>query len=92
MASSNRLIERTSQAEVVSPRFSNPYDHAAFLNANIKRDDVEWIVDANSDLKLVDRADWTERRTKQLAASREDDRQRYNWRQRHPITEDRERY
>jgi len=56
----------------------------------MKRDDVEWIRDATGSLRIVDRQDWSDRRTRQMAEERERERQRYNWRQQHPITEERE--
>ena len=60
------------------------------MNAGLQRDDIEWIRDGQGNLRLVDRQDWSERRTKEIAEERERERQRYNWRQQHPITEERE--
>lgn len=89
---SNRLNERLAQPDVAtSPRFSSKHEHAAYLNANLKRPDIEWIVDGTTGgLRLVDREEWSRRRTEQMAKERERERQRYNWRMLHPIGETRE--
>jgi len=87
----NRLIEARAQtAGDFAPRFRSRAEHAEHLNANLKRKDIEWIVDGNGNLRLVDREDWSARRTKEIAEEREAERQRYNWRLLHPITEERE--
>jgi len=52
-----------------------------------RRDDVEWIRDANGNLRLVDRQDWSDRRQREIDRERERERQRHNWRLTHPVTE-----
>jgi hypothetical protein len=85
---SNRLLERTAQPDVsAAPRFGSKFEHAAHLNGTLKRDDVEWIVDQSGSLRLVDRVDWSSRRTQEIADERERERQRYNWRLQHPIAD-----
>lgn len=58
--------------------------HAAHLNANLQRDDIEWVV-AGGSLKLQDKPSWSQRRTRELEIAAERSRQQFNHRQRYPI-------
>lgn len=66
---------------------TDAYSIAAQRNTNLSRDDIEWFVAASGELMLRDKPSWTERRTKELAASAEAARRDFNHRQRYPAQE-----
>lgn len=52
-------------------------DHVASLNANLKRDDIEWAVSEQGTPYLRDKPSWSANRTRELEAKAERDRQEW---------------
>lgn len=68
---------------VAIPRGGPSYAHdlAAARNAQMNREDIEWIVDSNGVMRLQDRPSWSDRRTRELEAEAESQRSQWNHRQ-----------
>lgn len=64
---------------------SNPYAWCAERNAQLARDDIEWVVGPGGKPILTDCRAWSDANRKADAERVEDERKRFNWRTEHPL-------
>lgn len=67
--------------------YASPHAWCAWRNREMERDDVLWIVGPAGTPILVDDESVCARRAKDSNAQIETERQRFNWRLQHPVTE-----
>lgn len=55
------------------------------IREKLERNDIKWILDEVGEMRLVDCEEWSVKRAKEIAEHREEERQRFNHRQRYPL-------
>ena len=73
----NPLRTTRDDPRYARPVAATPQEEAAARNARISRDDIEWAVNAQGQIFLQYRADWTRQHTIELARKAEHDRQQW---------------
>lgn len=76
----NPLLANLNEIQVIHETKARAYDPHQFAkerNAQLKRNDIEWIVTDNGELRLIDKPSYTAWNTKDIKRHRELDRQEY---------------
>ncbi len=74
-------------AEKVTPRFNTMQERVDWMNETCRKKDVIWIIGQNNAPLLVDNEPVLAIRSAETKQRMEIERQRFNWRRLHPMSE-----